>query len=234
MKKILLMFFINFILLADTYKLTTLYWPPYIFDENTGIAVEIIKETFSLMGDDLDIKLVPWSRAMSLAKTDDFIGVFPAYFTEEREKDFYYAKGFKGGDLIFFTNMKNKITIKKISDLIPYKIGVTRGFSNTDAIDNNTSLTLIPTNTEEQNFYKLLNRRIDLLIADEFIGDYILKNNDIITIVPLDFILEKRDLHLLIDKNFPKAQNLITNFNASLEKLIESGRYDKIYDKYLK
>ena len=90
----------------------------------------------------------------------------------------------------------DKISFSSLKDLIPYKIGVVRGYVNTKEFDAADYLNKDEANDDLTNFRKLLKNRVDLVIADKFVGKYVMETNLADDVDKIEFIeppLENKD-----------------------------------------
>jgi polar amino acid transport system substrate-binding protein len=89
--------------------------------------------------------------------------------------------------------------------------------------------------SDEQNFWKLRAGRVDLIIADEVVGSYIIRkrfplevSNFFTLSKPLDVIAD----YLMTSKIYPDTQKLLIKFNMALKKIKGNGVYQRILDKH--
>ncbi|HCL56932.1 MAG TPA: hypothetical protein DHW82_07985 [Spirochaetia bacterium] len=218
-------------------KLATLDWEPYIGQKlaNNGYVAEIAREAFLREGYELQLDFLPWARVVQETKSGKYDGYFPEYYSKEVEKDFIFSAKFKGGPLVFFKKKGRNISYEKLTDLKPYTIGVVREYVNTEEFDKADYLKKEEVVDDLTNIKKLLAGRIDLFVADKFVGLYLLR-----TFLPekageMDFIspsLEEKDLYLCFPKQITRSEMLVKVFNSGLEKIIKDGTVNKILKKH--
>ncbi len=127
------------------------------------------------------------------------------------------------------------ITYKELNDLKPYRIGVVRGFVNTAEFDAADYLHKEEVTTNLMNIKKLLAERVDLIVADKFVGFYLLNKylphmfGQIESISPP---LQDKKLYLCISKKSDNADLKVKIFNKGLKEMHEDGTFDKILEKY--
>ena len=217
--------------------LASLDWEPYIGQnlKNQGYVAELVKEAFKRKGYDLEIKYMPWARVIKMAKKGKYDGYFPEYFAEELKTDYKVSSAFPGGPLGFFKRKGDKIKYNSIKDLIPYKIGVVRGYVNTKEFDDAGYLKKEEANDDITNFKKLLKKRLDIVVADKFVGKYVVAKNNPTDLQYIEFIdppLENKDLYVCISKKTPNAGIIYKAFEEGLKEIIADGTVDKILTKH--
>ncbi len=217
--------------------LTTLDWEPYIGQtlENQGYVAEIIREAFKRSGYEVEMKFYPWSRTVHMAKEGQVDGYFPEYFADEVKSYAMFSDPFQGGPIGFFKQKKNKIAYQTISDLKPYIIGVVRNYINTKEFDEADYLNKDAANDDLTNLKKLIGGRIQLMIADKFVGLYLMEKNSLEGRDTIEFMtppLELKDLFLCISKKAPDADKKLAAFNRGLKEIIADGTFGKILSKH--
>ena len=218
-------------------KLSTVHWPPYT-DEDApggGFITEILTAAYAEVGYQIKVSFIPWGRAVKDTRAGLYHGVFPAYYSEERSRQFTLSDSIATGELGFFSRSNPLVSYEKLEDLKPYKIGVVRGYVNTDEFDQANYLEKSPANTDEQNLRKLLKGRIDLAVVDKLTGTSLINSKIPEAKGKLSYIqppLQVRKLFILFSKAEGQPGNLASLFNQGLAKMKTTGLYDKILVKY--
>lgn len=242
--KFILLLFLNFLTLsssAKTLKLVTIYYPPYIFEENNevkGLSVDIVKKVFQKMNQEVEIHIQPWVRSQQDIKDGNADVIFTVFKNSERELfmdfnqipivnqniSFYSLKG---------TSIKFAGDFKNIS---PFKVGIVRGVSYgalfKQAVDDKIL------NTEESYDYekcvlKLKEGRTKIIIGNEAVVNYIinkikLKHNEFIKISPR---VESLPSYIAFSKKADYSQ-IKKKFDETFKKMKKDGEYNKIIKKW--
>ncbi len=222
---------------SKTIKLATLDWEPYIGRDlkDNGYVAEIVREAFRRKGYTVKIKFLPWARVLKMAKDGKVDGYFPEYYSAERENEFLFSNEFPGGPLGFFKRKDSDISYNKLTDLKPYRIGVVRGYVNTKEFDAADYLKKEPALDDLTNIKKLLAGRIDLLVADKFVGLDLLERNLSNHVGDIEFVqpaLELKPLYVCFPRTLSASQMYNKVFNAGLKEIKEDGTLDKILTKH--
>ncbi|MDY0162608.1 ABC transporter substrate-binding protein [Desulfobotulus sp.] len=219
---------------GEALKGATLNWEPYIGVNmpREGYVAEVVREALSAGGGyTLDIQYMPWARVVAMTKAGQFDLYFPEYYAEELKKDFLISDAFPGGPLVFFRKKGSQISYTKLQDLRSYKIGVVRGYVNTPEFDAATYLTKEEVTEDLHNFLKLLAGRIDLVVADQYVGLHLLRtqlpdrSQEVEILSPP---LGNNDLYVCFPKKIQDAEKKLKAFNRGLKMLKESGRIQEI------
>jgi polar amino acid transport system substrate-binding protein len=222
---------------AEKIKLSSLDWKPYIGKslKNEGYAAEVVKKAFEISDYRAQIDYFPWARTVEMAKSGKYDGYFPEYYSKSLHENFLVSNPFPGGPLVFFKLKSKNISWSELEDLKGYNIGVVRGYVNTKEFDTADYLIKDPVKDDLTNLKKLAAERIDLMVADKFVGLYLIQKKMpryINIIEAVEPVLEQKDLFLCISKNAKDSVNKINAFNKGLEKLKSNGELNKILKKH--
>ena len=221
---------------SEKIKLTTTEWKPYVGSrlKNQGYVAELVIAAFKRSGKDVKIIFVPWARAVRLAEAKAVDGYFPEYYSDNLKKNFFVSDPFPGGPLGFFKRKGERITIKRLTDLKPYKIGVVRGYINTAEFDAAHYLMKDEATDDLMNFNKLIKGRIDLVVCDKFVGQFLLKQELSSSAERIEFVsppLEEKKLYICIGKNGTNSEQNIKAFNDGLKEMKADGSIAAIIKK---
>jgi len=248
MKRIMLFMFLSTLIYSKSLTLVTLESPPLEYLEEgiaKGTNIDIVKETLNRMGYSVNIKFVPWKRALLMVKEGLADGIIDAAYTKDRDKYLHYPKeeihieewyAFKKSDtqLTLDENFENA---KNIS------LGVSRGFiyggKIQKAIENNMFKFLDKTYNNKQNIKKVYAGRFDMFLGVK-ITILNLANTmgykDKISIVKMtgtneEYLLSSSKTYLgFSKKNISKT--LVDNFSKVLSQIKKDGTVNKIMKKY--
>jgi polar amino acid transport system substrate-binding protein len=213
--------------------LATLEWEPYIGQslKNNGYVAELVKEAFKRAGIDVELQFNQWTRTVGLSKAGKVDGYFPEYYNEEAKTHAVFSDPFQGGPIVFFKLKSRDLTFTKIEDLKGLKIGTVLGYTSTKEFDEATSFTKDPAKDELTNFKKLVAGKIDLVVADKFVGLDLIKNNIPDKVNDIEFMsnsLQDMDLYLCLSKKKEMSDKYIAIFNKHLNAMKEDGTLETI------
>lgn len=228
-------FLLGFSLLSDAgppenlITLSTLDWEPYIGQNlpDQGYVASLVREAYKAAGFTVDYKFMPWARAVAMARKGVCDGYLPEYYAESLQKDFFVSDPFPGGPLGLFKRKADAIAFRTLMDLKPYTIGVVRDYINTREFDEATYLHKEVADNDVTNFRMLVGKRLDLVVADKFVGAYLLKKDMPDRAGEVEFmspILEEKNLYLCISRLTPDAEVKIKAFNEGLRAIRENGK----------
>ena len=222
---------------AGDIKLVTVDYSPFYGPNlpDEGPITEIVATAFKNVGYEVDVKYVPWARAVADAKAGKADGLHGAWYAEEREQWFVYSDKLPGNEIVLF---KRKGTEPQAftgyADLKPYKIGVVRGYVNPPEFDS-ADLRTEEANSDKLNLTKLAKGRVDLILVDRAIAKHVIANElaeykDALEAV--DPPLKIEHLYMLISKQTADYQTKIDDFNKGLKALTAEGGVDEIMKRH--
>jgi polar amino acid transport system substrate-binding protein len=226
---------------AGSYRFVSLEYPPYEYTDNgiiKGIAVEIVKETFKIMGHEVKIEIWPWARSIEMLKNGDVDGIFTFFKTPEREDFALFSKE-------SIISQKISLWVHKDSDIVfngdlsslqKYSFGVVRKTSygaKFDTAAKNRALKIIESYTIRECINQLANNRIDIWVSNHDGAVFELKKNgkyrDVKELTPL---IQDTPSYVAFSKK-RNLEGLRNDFDKALGQLKKSGRYDRIIKEYL-
>lgn len=166
---------------AEKVVVTTLEWPPYTSAElpKGGATTEVVRRAFSSAGMDIDVAVLPWKRAIAMAKDDETaVAYFPGYHCRHVE-GFTPSDPIGNGPLGFAENVNARVSWKSVDDIGEQKlrVGTVLGYANTDEFDEKAGtgwIRAIPAADDITNLRKLVRQRIDLAVIDKLVLSYLL------------------------------------------------------------
>jgi len=211
--------------------LATMNWEPVYAKSlpDGGVFTVLTREVFKRAGYRLDVKFVPWKRAIEMAKIGKYDGVMGAILSSEREKYFIGTNKIMYYESFLYTRIEENITYTALTDLKVYQIGTIRGTAPEEKLKS-VGLNVNPVGTYEQNFKKLMKKRIDLMEGDMFtLSQYPEYKGKIKKVTPP---ILKQPLVNIISKTRSDHAIIVADFNRELHKMIQDGSFDTILKKY--
>lgn len=221
---------------ANTIKISTGHWPPYLNDDlpGDGFLSQIIRESFALEGIDVKFSFLPWSRALAMVKTGTYQASAVWSCTESRSRNFLYSSPILPYQYVFYHRADEPFEWESFEELKGKRIGLTQDYSYGETLSDVIDRGLVDadvTTSDSANFKKLLLNRIDLFPMDPVVGEAMIRNQFSSQAYRLTFHpkpLRSAFYHLLFNA---EAADLRQAFNEGLTKLRESGRYRAIIEK---
>jgi polar amino acid transport system substrate-binding protein len=228
---------------AETYHCVSFEYPPLITRpaagaDASGFAVELVKTVFQRLGDEIDIKLYPWERAMALVKLGEADCIFTVFRSPEREQFLDFSHEMVARQVIYFyARRQSGYSFNGNFALLKgARIGVVRQINYGAKFEEaRASLTTDEAASIEQNFRKLVAGRVDLVPSNLYttmatmalpslheVADQIVRLSPPLEIVPSYIgFSRKRKLAALRER-----------FDVALKKFAGTDEHRRLLEKY--
>ena len=219
---------------AKNVKMATVNWEPFYGDsmKKNGVVTELVQEAFRRSGHKATIEFVPWKRALSKGESGEVDIVMGAYYTKEREDKYYISDPLYDIKIRLVAPRNLGVSeYKSLKELQKFKIGVSRGFANSEEFDNATYLKKVEAKNPVTSIKKLLAKRVDMIVIAEGIFNFEMSRIDRSKRDSFIFLKPKLDdnkLYLLSTKKNRSNEKLIGDFNRGLKEIIKDGTYQRI------
>ena len=221
-------------------------YPPFEYASRDGQTIgadtELIEQVLKRMGYVSEMRLQPWTRVESAGRRGDLTAIYSVLKNSQREEFFYFSDPISASTTVFFKRKEQPLQWKSFDDLKAMRVATCAGYAYpkefVDAWRQNKFASVAETFGDEPelvNFRNLKNKRVDLVITDVNVGQYLINKHkdelDGIDYSPV-VIGSAEKFHVAFSKKWPNAEQLVKEFNAELAKFIADGQQKKIFDKY--
>ena len=182
---------------ATTWKITSLNWEPYAGKNlpDQGKSIQKLRHLLAKKGIDLIVEFYPWRRARIIAKTEGYVGYFPAW-PEEIEDGFTASPRIDWSQIAIMKRKNAHITYKSLSDLFKkYSVGVIRTYSYPGIIEkaiHNSPGNVDRAPNESSLLLKLSHNRHPVAITDPKVMLYLAKEKNITNVETAEIIMTKQ------------------------------------------
>lgn len=232
---------------AETLRIVTLYSPPLAFERDgrvTGFAAEVVREGLRRMGHTADISIMPWKRAVFMTRFGEVDAIFYAVKNSEREQWFHYPDEFLVEETtILLKRSGEDLGIRDGRRSYPnIRLGIGRGYyygpnlkrfiesSTFNAIEEATSIAL--------NFAKLLEKRIDVFLADRYLAEYFISKRASQGVVEIvrnpdgEYLVMDSSKAYLAFSRETVSRAMADEFSRVLTGMKLDGTYDRLLQNY--
>lgn len=222
---------------ADTVTIVTSDYPPYHGPSlpRKGVETAILIAAFERAGDKVVMRYRPWARALEEAKLGLADGMLGPYYSAERAAYFAYSEPVFANAIGFYGRRGQPVDVRKLASLKNLKIGVVHGYRNPDAFTA-ANLTVDEAPDDETNLVKLAAKRVDLILIDKGVGDYLLKhrlNTLKDQLVWLEPAVETIPAYVVFSRRVVGWERRLAHFNAGLDALRADGTLQRLSQHWL-
>ncbi len=213
--------------------LATLDWEPYIGRglKDQGYVAVVVREAFKRSGIDVEIQFHQWSRVIGLAKKGRVDGYFPEYYADSITAYARFSDPIPAGPLGFFKRADADIDFTTLELLKGYRIGIVKGYINSREFDMANYLEKHPVKDDLSNLKLLLAGRVDLVVADKYVGHHLVNlhmPDQLAAIKFLPKILEQKDIFVCISTKIQKTGYFLNAFNEGFRQMKADHTLDEL------
>ncbi|WDE09719.1 substrate-binding periplasmic protein [Thalassomonas haliotis] len=209
-------------------------FPPYYSERypDHGETLNLVTQAFAQMNIKVEYGFFPWSRSYQLAKETDWDASCCWSRMPEREKDFHYSDVVRLTRVVFFHLKSYPFDWSVYEDLTGTRIGTTIRYSYGKALDaasRSGTLQIEQAPSDEINFRKLINGRIQVFPIDRDAGYQVLSDKfapeqvQLVTHHDKKLVLYRSSL--VVSRKNKHSQYILDIFHQGLKRLRASGKY---------
>jgi len=219
-------------------------YPPYNFKKDNkvqGISVDILVLMLKKLKSKQsrkDIRILPWARGYHYLQKKPNTALFSTTRTQQREKLFKWVGPILSTRSALLAKKSLNIKIKSIDDIKQYKIGAVRDDIGEQILLNNgvpsTQIENVGGIDALYKLIKMLHRdRFEILSYEKNVGEReIIKMGFDINQYEVVYQFKKSSLYFAFHKD--TSDDLISEFQNTLDEIKEDGQYQQIVNKYFK
>lgn len=218
-------------------RVVTEAYPPFVYQEDgraKGIDWEVTQAVLANMGIGADVQFCPWKRCLVTVQSGYADAILDVNKTPEREKHLVFPEEhLSRAPTVFFQREEQEFSYTSLDELPPLEAGTILGYHYCDELAEGP-LKIEEGKSLEQNFEKLLQGRLALVIENVSVGRFVVQEmgiEDQVEVVPGARFCEEEKNYLAFAKYSPYA-TLVERFSQALSDFKGTDRYRQILAKY--
>jgi polar amino acid transport system substrate-binding protein len=203
--------------------------PPYAFEEHgaaSGHDIEYVTLLLQRLGYQPVILFCSLTRALRLQQSgnvDGILGISKGEFNERENFLYFTSRPISYNKHVLFYRRDNPFQYEGLPSLRGKNVGVIRGYKYSPAFMYATYFKHDFSKDTEQNINKLLHKRIDLALADEDTGKYLIDKFDAKDKVVFDStVISGGKLYLALSMQ-PEFKELMIKLDHAMDLDVEDG-----------
>lgn len=220
---------------GETIVLATGEWAPFIGEtlDDYGLHSQILKKVFSEMGHELQLDFMPWKRVYQLTKKGEYVATYTWSKTPERAEEMFYPKNELSisKEVGFYKKSRfpDGLKITSFEDIKAQDLKVV-GIASYwyEKIFKDQGIRSHIVSTSELAWKMLNGGRVDLMIENIDVGKAeaqtalgVGKDVEFAMTDPL----KTQTMYLIFSRVHPKSKELMTQYDAAVDKLKAAGEY---------
>ncbi len=233
---------VSFLASAEEIHIATGEYAPWASAElaHDGITNRLVRDAFAESGVEVIYHYMPWKRALEATKVGKYTATSFWSYSHERAQAFLHSDALSDLPLSLFHKKTTHIKDwSLLADLSYLRFGATRGYSYTDEfwdLERRGVLRVSISNSDIENFKKLLSDQIDVFPVSTYTGWYLLSKHfpteDVQRIQVQEQPLKSNKEYLLFSREDPRSEDLLKRFNRGLQILKERNALEH-YTRHL-
>ena len=229
-----LLLFVGMSLMAqtDTLKLSFDVWPPFTnVQEEKSLATDIVKTALDRVNINSVLVVSDFELVTEGISSGNFDGSPALWKSKEREQTLMFSDPYLENQLILVGRKGSDVGQTSFSELGQKRIGLVKDYAYGDSLMKVKDLQLVYGNNDQENLVNLCSDKIDLMLVDALLIQYLLEFelNDVSAL--LEFASRPiivRPLHFALRKETPNVDGIMALFNEEIKKMMSDGSYNKL------
>lgn len=209
-------------------------FPPYEFIDKDGnpkgYNVELTRAVAKVMGMNIAVSLGPWSEIYNALEAEKIDVVQGMFYSEKRDQVFDFTPPHIFMSHVVFTR-GNSVKINSVEDIRGKEIIVMRdGSMHEYAIENQLTDKLVLVETQAEALRLLSSGKHDYVLATRLPGLHWIKEMKLDNVFPTEVLIGEGNYCYAVKEGNIR---LMARFSEGLALLKKSGKYQKIYNKWV-
>ncbi|SMC26611.1 amino acid ABC transporter substrate-binding protein, PAAT family [Andreprevotia lacus DSM 23236] len=221
--------------LACALTFVTEDYPPFnmqVDGEVSGIATELLAQALQRAGLQASFELMPWARALFLARSQPDTCVYSAVRTAERERFYRWIGPLVADEIKLFARADNPLRLNSAADASKFRVGGYNGDAYSDLAEK-MGIPLERAASDVQNLLKLRAGRIDLWVAGSRVGPYRARLAGFQNgIKPVLTLASGKDTQMWLACNPQLGGATFDRLNAAVQAVLKAGELERISARY--
>ena len=223
---------------AQTYKLASGDFPPFTGEKvaNGGLATEIIVKVINELGDQSDIKFLPWKRGFKKTLEGEYFGTFAYSKNNERLKTWFYSEPLYTLEEVFIVQGDSTFSFSTDYDLRGKTVCKPAGY-NLFGLKKmaESGIIKIEQPPNMKHCFRMLSAgRVDMVMTNSKTAQSLIEaeTNNLFKYKVLETPFVTIGHHLIIPRSNANGEAFLERFNATLVRFKHSGKIDALIKSY--
>ena len=208
-------------------------WPPFTNVEGEkSILTHLVKEALQDIQIESTLEITDFSEVLEKLNSGEYDGSPGLWISEERKEKYFFSNPYLYNQLVLVGRKGADVSAVSFNELSGKKIGVIENYAYGE-IENNKKITILQETNNQKNLEKLLSDKIDYMLVDALLIQYMLKHqlNDVTQHLAIgQQPLLVKSLHLALSKKVEHAEDILIRFDQQIEKMIADGSFNELLE----
>ncbi|WP_332764582.1 substrate-binding periplasmic protein [Pseudomonas koreensis] len=227
---------LSFAARGEKLRIVTEPWAPYVYEDGSkklGLDYETTAIVFQRLGIEVEWQFLPWKRCLSMLETGQADGALDIFHSAERDSTLLYpSEPLSDVEFVMFYANDRPHPFNRLEELKGLTIGTSPGYLYSEDFSQSDQFIREPAPTHEANFGKLVRGRIDLLITDRRVGQHLLDELNIRSLITENPTVISRQSQFLAVRRNAGMDLLVQRFGAELKRFKREPAYAELSARY--
>ena len=230
-----LLLLVNFSLYSQQteIKLAADAWPPFTNVEGEkSILTDLVSEALARMNMASSVSIIQFNDVLTEIESGKFDGSPALWISDERKEKYIFSKPYLYNQLVLVGRKGSDVSQSSFAELSGKKIGVVDNYAYGN-FGNNKDITIVSDVNNQKNLENLLSDKIDYMLVDALLIQYMLKYqlNDVTQHLAIGLKpLLMKPLHFALGKNYENAEEIINQFNEEIDEMVADESFNRILE----
>lgn len=215
---------------ANTLHFTTEQYPPFNFHrdgEIVGLGPDQAREIMRRTGIPFDMELLPWSRAIGLARSRPMTCVLTTAHTVDRNPHFKWVEPLLVERTLIIRATNSNVHPANLAEARAYRTGTQTGDYTVELLHNAGFTNLDLARDFDLTLKKLLSGRVDLIAVSESYAQRLIDQG-----VPIEEVAVLYEQVFSIACSLETPDDYVKRMQAALKAMIDDGTQTQILAHY--
>lgn len=222
---------------AESLRLVTEAWAPYVYEESgqpAGLDYDITREILRRLDVDVTLQFMPWKRALLAFEQGQADGILDIFRLAERESQMVFIdEPLSEVTFVLFFARNRPYPYARPDDLRDLLIGTSPGYWYNDSeFRNSTLFNREDAPSHEANFGKLVRNRVDLVVNDRRAGSHLAAQMGLARQLDYNTRSVGNDSLYLALRRTPELEQLALDFANELRRFKREDSYRQLQARY--
>lgn len=214
-------------------KLVADVWPPFTNAEGEkSILSDLVQEALEGIEIKSSMEILDFTEVLDQIYSGKYDGSPGLWISEERQEKYFFSKPYLYNQLVLVGRKGSDVSAVSFKELEGKKIGVIDDYAYGN-FENNEDIVIVPGSSNQKNLENLLSDKIDYMLVDALLIQYMLKHqlNDVTLHLAIgQNPLLVKSLHLALGKKVENAEEILTRFDEQIEEMIADGSFNELLE----
>jgi len=214
-------------------KLAADVWPPFTNAEGEkSILSDLVQEALVGIQIESSMEIIDFAEVLDQVNSGKYDGSPGLWISPERQEKYFFSKPYLYNQLVLVGRKESDVSAVTFKELEGKKIGVINNYAYGN-FENNEEIVIVPGISNQKNLENLLSEKIDYMLVDALLIQYMLKHqlNDVTLHLAIgQKPLLVKSLHLALGKKVENAEEILDRFDAQIEQMVADGSFNELLE----